>query len=584
MSAGIIFHGENAVGIARTRGALAPSRNDATARDVAILDFADTLHFGRITLQLLPLGILLLLCARIGYRFELGHRRVAGIFQLELVLIEWVCRKEEAHQLLLAIKTLQRAPLLKFLGWFGMLNHHIVLLQVAKEAHLVRFLVSLEFLPVFDYLVEEGNALGIGSEILFAADLAKAIQCARQCQRLKCLAVDRTEIYAFHQVENVLEGAIGIALLHHSIGCTFAKALDSSQSETHGTFGIDRIALTREVDVGSLHREADSTAFVHLLGQFVHIVQRARKHSRHILGWIVSLEIGRLVSHPGVADGMALVEGVGGKLLPVAPDLLKHLRVVSILRATFDELGLHSIDDILLLLAHGLSEGIRLATRKVGQQARQQHDLLLIDRDAVGILQVLLHDGDVVSDGFAAILAGNERRDVVHRARTIEGVHGHNVADAVGLQLLEVLLHTGRFELERSHGASCLEEFVGQFVIDWNLFDIDFDASCLADVVERFVDNAQRLEAKEVHLDESRRFDDVSIVLGYEQLCPMVIYHRNRHYLVDWVTSDNHAAGMHARTAHIALEHLPETHHIANGRIVAFTRFPQFGHHLDAVL
>ena len=371
MSARIILHSEDAVGIARTRSAFAPSRNDTTASDVAILYFANALHFGRITLQFLPLGILLLLSAWIGNRFKFGHRRIAGIFQLELVLVERVCRKEEAHQLLLAIKALQGAPLLKFLGRFGMLNHHIVLLQVAEKAHLVRLLVGLEFLTIFDDLIEEGNALWIQSKILFAADLAETVKGARQCQRLEGLAINGTEIHAFHKVEDILKRTIGIALLYDCIGSTFAKALDTCQSETNCTFGIDRITLTRKIDVGPLDREADGTTFVHLLGQFVHVVQRTRKHSSHIFCRIMCLEVSGLVSHPCVADGMTLVESVGGELFPVAPDLFKLFRIVSISLATFDELGLHRIDDVLLLLAHRLTEGIRLATREVGQQARQ---------------------------------------------------------------------------------------------------------------------------------------------------------------------------------------------------------------------
>ena len=55
---------------------------------------------------------------------------------------------------------------------------------------------------------------------------------------------------------------------------------------------------------------------------------------------------------------MALVEGIGGKLLPVAPYLVENLRIVTILLTSFDELGLHLVYDILLLLTHRLTQGI----------------------------------------------------------------------------------------------------------------------------------------------------------------------------------------------------------------------------------
>ena len=64
---------------------------------------------------------------------------------------------------------------------------------------------------------------------------------------------------------------------------------------------------------------------------------------------------------------MRLVESVGGELLPVGPYLLKHLGVVAVLLATLDELGFHGVNDILLFLTHGLTQGIALATGEVGQ-------------------------------------------------------------------------------------------------------------------------------------------------------------------------------------------------------------------------
>ena len=118
----------------------------------------------------------------------------------------------------------------------------------------------------------------------------------------------------------------------------------------------------------------------------------------------------------------------------------------------------HLVDQ---LLTHRLTQGITLATGKVGQQTRQQHDLLLIDRNAVGVFQVTLHHGNVIFDLLTSLFAGDERGDVVHRSRPIEGIHGDQVLKFRGLKLFQVFLHTGGLKLERTGGASFAIELIG---------------------------------------------------------------------------------------------------------------------------
>ena len=133
---------------------------------------------------------------------------------------------------------------------------------------------------------------------------------------------------------------------------------------------------------------------------------------------------------------------------------------MAVLLSAFDKLRLHCVNDSLLLLTHCLTQGIRFASGEVGKLAREEHHLLLIDGNAVGVLEVLLHARDVVLYLFLTVLTGNERRDVVHRTGTIEGVHGNEVLENRGLQLAQILLHTCRLKLERTDGAALLIEFV----------------------------------------------------------------------------------------------------------------------------
>ena len=38
--------------------------------------------------------------------------------------------------------------------------------------------------------------------------------------------------------------------------------------------------------------------------------------------------------------------------------------------------------------------------------------------------------------------------DIIHRSRTVEGVHGNQIFECRRLQFTQILLHTGRFKLE----------------------------------------------------------------------------------------------------------------------------------------
>ena len=114
---------------------------------------------------------------------------------------------------------------------------------------------------------------------------------------------------------------------------------------------------------------------------------------------------------------MRFVKRIRCKLFPVGPDFLQHLRVMSVLLSTFNELRLHVIQLVTQLLTHGLTQGIRFTTRKVGQQARQQHHLLLIHCNTIRILQVFLHNRDIVLNRLPAVFTVDEVRNVVHRSR-----------------------------------------------------------------------------------------------------------------------------------------------------------------------
>ena len=130
------------------------------------------------------------------------------------------------------------------------------------------------------------------------------------------------------------------------------------------------------------------------------------------------------------------------------------------------ELVLEGVQDVDLLLAHGLAQLICLAFGEAGELLRQQHHLLLVHRNAVGILQVFLHFREVVLDGLLAQLTRHKVRDIVHRPGPIKGVHGDKVLETGWAQLLQPGFHALRFELEHGGGVSAAVELIGGGIVN----------------------------------------------------------------------------------------------------------------------
>ena len=255
---------------------------------------------------------------------------------------------------------------------------------------------------------------------------------------------------------------------------------------------------------------------------------------------------------------MRLVESIRCKLLPVTPYLFQYLRIMTVTHTALDKLGLHGIYDVLLLLTHRLTEGIALASGEVGQQATQQHDLLLIHGNTISILQVLLHNGDVVLDFLLTILSGNKGRDIIHRTRTVQSIHGNKVLEHRGTEFLEILLHTCRLELERTDSTTFLIELVCQLIVYGERIRIYFYTMCFLNHTAGLLHLGQGLQAKEVHLDQAGRFNHMTIILRNGGLLSgkiRVVSRTDRNVLRYRIATDNKATGMNTRTSDISLQH-----------------------------
>ncbi len=250
-----------------------------------------------------------------------------------------------------------------------------------------------------------------------------------------------------------------------------------------------------------------------------------------------------------------------------------------------DKLGVHVVQLLDELLSHRLAQRVALSAREVCYFAGEQHDLLLVYGDAVGVLEVLLHAREIVRYGLFAVLSGDELRNVLHRARAVEGVHGDEVLEGGGLQLAQVLLHADGLKLERTHRAPVAVELVSGGVFDVHVVDVHFYAEREAYVFQSLLDDGERLQSEEVHLYEARFLDDLPLILRAVQLFVrlLVLGCGDGHPVGDVVAADDEAAGVHARVAHVAFQHLCVADGVAQERVGRRFRLAQLGYRRDGV-
>ena len=169
-----------------------------------------------------------------------------------------------------------------------------------------------------------------------------------------------------------------------------------------------------------------------------------------------------------------------------------------------------------LLLAHRAPQQVGLAERVSGQTVGDLHHLLLVDDDAVGLFENGLQLRKIVGDRPSAVLALDE---VVHhaaldRAGAVKRVERAQVLDAAGLVAAQDVAHARGFELEDPAGERLGEDLVGRRVVERQVFDDQLLAAMLFDQAERVVDQRQRGQPQEIHLEKAELLEAAHVVLG----------------------------------------------------------------------
>ena len=208
-----------------------------------------------------------------------------------------------------------------------------------------------------------------------------------------------------------------------------------------------------------------------------------------------------------------------------------------------------------LFLAHRPAQQVGPAQGVAADDLRDLHHLLLIDDDAVGGFEAGLEVVVEIVDGLLAFLPQDE---VVDHARAqgagaVEGEHGDDVFEAVGLELLEELLHPLRFELEDGGGVRLFQDLVGGRILVAQGFEFGATAGESLDVVEGEVDDGEVAQPQEVEFHQTDRLHVVLVelrhghgVLAVGQIQGTIVGELAR--------GDEHAAGVHAHVARQSLE------------------------------
>ena len=86
------------------------------------------------------------------------------------------------------------------------------------------------------------------------------------------------------------------------------------------------------------------------------------------------------------------------------------------------------------------------------------------------------------------------------------------------MKLLQIFLHSRRLKLERSDGTALLIELIGQIVVNRDVVKVYLLSRCLLDHLHRLFQLREGFQTEEVHLDKSRRLNDVTVVLCHVTL------------------------------------------------------------------
>ena len=210
---------------------------------------------------------------------------------------------------------------------------------------------------------------------------------------------------------------------------------------------------------------------------------------------------------------MAAVERVVGRRLHQRPELVADARGRAARVAARDELRLQARHQVALLLADRGPQRVRLRAGEAGDVARDLHQLLLVERDAVGRLGDRAQAVVEVAHRGGVALAARVVRDEAHRPGPVEGDQRDDVVELGRAHLLQRLLHALGLELEHAHRLAAGQHVVGLGVVEREVREVDALAPGALDDRDRALEHVERAQSQEVHLQQADLLDRAHRVL-----------------------------------------------------------------------
>ena len=413
-----------------------------------------------------------------------------------------------------------------------------------------------------------------------------AVEGARLDQRLDRRAVDRLERHPPAEVPQAAEPTALLARLEDGPHRLLSDALDRRQPEPDVP-GAARLLLAGlehdvEADAGAVDvgradldartaaRELHPPALVDVVDQLVRAVGGVGEDGRHVLDREPGLQVRRLVGEQGVAHGVGLVEAVARELLDQAEQPRRLVLREPLVPGAGNEALPGRVDRLPALLADRLDQRVRLAERHVAQLVDDLHDLFLVDHDAVSVGRVPVDDLVDLRGLLAAVLAVAVGGDQRHRSGAEEGVGGDQVFQPVGFHLQQQVAHALRLELERAGGVGAGEDLQHLRVGEVDAVEVERVLSLcgarngrgdrlrrqgLAHELAAALDDRERRQAQEVHLEQAHLLDGGSVPLGHQHvLRALGAAGSERHQVLEGLGGDDQPGGVDAAVPGDSLE------------------------------
>ena len=262
-----------------------------------------------------------------------------------------------------------------------------------------------------------------------AAVRVEPVERAGAGQHLQRALAEAAQVDAGGEVEEAVEAAAGGAGVGDQPHRLDADVLQRAE-------GVDDAALADAegrlgaVDARRHHRDAEAVDLLLVGAELVGQVEVAVHHRGHELDRVVGLEPGGLVADHGVGGGVRLVEAVVGELVEQVPDLVGLGAADAVGLGALDEQRLLRVHLGLDLLAHRAAQEVGAAEGEARELAGDLHHLLLVDDDALGLVEDRVDRGVQAVALLAAVLDVAELRDVLHRAGAVERDQRDDVLDA----------------------------------------------------------------------------------------------------------------------------------------------------------